>query len=957
MKKQNCGDARRLVIISWLVALLLTGSLVNASVHQFDLNGLSFGINEQTGNIVSISYPATGMILDVPQESAGLLDLAYPSEAFPTLRLASRFSTARLIKEPNALTIVWDQLGASHTNISLPDGKVRAEVKLRAAADGKSVILTCRIENHSEAAIPQILFPDLHGIQPFDGREQTQLLIENRQVAPFAGPVRQPGDASFYVDLGLTKYFVSESNPNSLHRLIIMGQRGGLSFFYKDSAKTLNRIFTHRKESNSTSLRLMLEHKYRIEPGQLWESDEVLITPFKETWTNSIFGVRRITLNGLEIWLNEENGNIVYLSSASTGGILESVPEYAGLLDVAYPVAGNESLHLSSDFSKARFEEVKDGLNIIWDQLNSAKTGFLTKNKVSAEVCLRACPDGKSVAISCGIVNDSNLPIPQVQFPRLCGLKPLDGINNTQLRLAGGVTQPFLGQPKPQEYRASGFGAAGFGPPIVENSLRWMDYGSLKSGLSIFQKKWGMPDKPDILTDRNETNMSMDLLWKHKTKIAPGRKWESGEFCLTPHRGGWAKGIEAFRNYVMQVDPPRILPVHVRDGIGCQTIWMAQTCERYPDSALYRFNDLPRIAQDAADHGINELILWGWCNYARLPITLRADLGTQEEFLEGIRKARKVGVNVAPFVSIQLIMTKYADRYGESLDKHDWTFSPEFIPNMQPYYSNANEDIWITPENKIWQQDVQESLGQWIQAGVTSFSWDVFDDKTPALLELIKKIRAMAYDKDTQSTFSGESGLTPSGTEHVDEVLDYTWRWMFYYDAQPISNVLRTPRLNCLIDDSPLMLKKAFCDGLYLNLIPRKPDMPNMTALISEKPAVSAALKETAHLRKQFLPYFVEGHILGNSVLSEPASVFVCGYQLPNKLLIIMLNDKAEPVEVSLQSSLDVWLPVANSYKVKYYNSQGDLLQTASWNTGVNWVGKSRLLPPLELALFEIETE
>jgi hypothetical protein len=944
-------------IVTWIAVLLLLCSFAEASMYHICLNDLDFGIDEQTGGIVSLSYPATGMIITAGPQSGGLLDIAYPIETLPTMRLATCFSKARLIKDANELTIAWDQLGPSHNNIALPDGKVRAEVKLRSAPDGKSVIMTCKIENLSGMAIPQVIFPDLRGIQPFNGTEQTQIWVAGKVAIPFAEPVRKLGDPTFYVDLGLTQYAIPQNNPNALRRITIAGTNSGLTVFKKDSGKgNLNRFFTHRKESSPTSLRLMWEHKNTIEHGQMWESGEFWIIPYKDTWTNSVTGVRKITLNGLEIWLNEENGNIVYLLHPSVGAILESIPEYAGLLDAFYVADGNE-IRLSSDFSKARFEEVAGGLNIIWDHLNPAVAGnSFGKANVRAQVNLKASADGKSVMMSCQIENDANLQNLQVQFPRLCGLNPFDGIDNTQLRLGGGVVHPFAEKPQPHEYTDESFHYNAFN--LFFNSLRWLDYGSLKGGLSVFQKKWG-GDRPDILTQRNDENpMKLSLVWKNEKEIIPCRKWKSGEFCFTPHRGGWAKGIEVYRDYVAQVNPPRSLPDHVRDGIGYQTIWMQQSLDPDPQNAAFRFTDLPRIAQDCAEHGINELSLWGWCNYGQMPITLRTQLGTEQEFLEGIRKAKQFGVNVAPYVGIHIILRKYVQRYcqDEKLDIRDWTYDTECIPNMQPYYLKLSEGAWIKSNNKIWQDDVITSLKEWIDKGVSSFGFDTFQED-PEFIELAKKIRTMASAKDPQAVFSGETVLG-RGTEQVGSVLDYTWNWNNgYFETTPVLNVMRTPRLNIGIDDSPLILKKAFCDGMYLNVRPRKLDKPNGTALISEKPEISAALKEVAHLRRQFLNYFVKGHVLGNSVLSAPASVFVCGHQLPGKLLIIILNDQNQPCEVSLQSNLDLWLPVVNSYEVKYYNSQGNLLQTIVWKKGVNWVGKSQLLQPLELAFFEIETK
>ena len=59
-------------------------------------------------------------------------------------------------------------------------------------------------------------------------------------------------------------------------------------------------------------------------------------------------------------------------------------------------------------------------------------------------------------------------------------------------------------------------------------------------------------------------------------------------------------------------------------------------------------------------------------------------------------------------------------------------------------------------------------------------------------------------------------------------MLDYTWNWLSiqtkeghltttqyveYVDAAPINNVLRSPRMNCNVESSPIALKKSFADG------------------------------------------------------------------------------------------------------------------------------------------------
>ena len=139
-------------------------------------------------------------------------------------------------------------------------------------------------------------------------------------------------------------------------------------------------------------------------------------------------------------------------------------------------------------------------------------------------------------------------------------------------------------------------------------------------------------------------------------------------------------------------------------------------------------------------------------------------------------------------------------------------------------------------------------------------------------------------------------------------------------------------------------------------MLPSNPDQPNCTALISERPALSAALKEAASLRKQFLPFFVEGTFLGDSVLSRPSSAFIRAYQLSTKLLIIVLNDQIQPQSAAFTSDLSLWLPRSGSYEVQSFDSGGRLLETGSVS-GSRWLGVTPPLQPEGLVLFVIEAK
>jgi hypothetical protein len=153
-----------------------------------------------------------------------------------------------------------------------------------------------------------------------------------------------------------------------------------------------------------------------------------------------------------------------------------------------------------------------------------------------------------------------------------------------------------------------------------------------------------------------------------------------------------------------------------------------------------------------------------------------------------------------------------------------------------------------------------------------------------------------------------------------------------------------------------LVVAKCFADGLYINAFPRQFDSPNGTALIKERPALSAALLQASKLRKQFLRYFVEGTFIGDSVLNAPANAFVRAYQLDGKLLVIALNDRTRPQAASISSDLGLWLPSSKSYEVRSYEGLGQERGSARIE-GARWFGSTGLLQPGEMAFFEVTTK
>ena len=175
-------------LATWIVVATLATSAVAvqpAHIKKVTLNGLDITLDSQTGAILQLNYPGPGTLLDADAAEAGLVDVAYPIEQFEPLRLAARHSRDAVIEEsPDRVVIRLEELGPSRANFSI-EGEVATTVTLQADPDGRSLILSCEIENRSPRAVRQVIFPELRGLVPIAGPDHTILKSCGFGSAPF----------------------------------------------------------------------------------------------------------------------------------------------------------------------------------------------------------------------------------------------------------------------------------------------------------------------------------------------------------------------------------------------------------------------------------------------------------------------------------------------------------------------------------------------------------------------------------------------------------------------------------------------------------------------------------------------------------------------------------------------------------------------------------------------------
>lgn len=682
--------------------------------------------------------------------------------------------------------------------------------------------------------------------------------------------------------------------------------------------------------------------------------------------TKSTDSVDRVvaTLNGTTFEFDRRTGSLIALSHPGPGTLLQAEPAKASLVDVAYPIEKYGPLRLASRFSRsAEIDVAADRIVIHWARLGPSRSLFDPSGDVETTVTLSAADDGISILMHCEIANHTDRPIPQVLFPDFMGMLPFAGADQTEFRTAAFVRKPFLELP-PDEGRSSqqfcmdsAMGHIEFksGGMFSDMWLRWMDFGGLNGGMSLYQKAWGWEPRVNVRLHHDPHEQKIRLLCVHTTAIEPGARWQSGDFVLTPHKLGWAKGIEPYRKWARgKLHKEFSMPRHVREGLGFRTIWMGQSFPDDPQDAVWKFSDYPAIARETKEHGIDEIVVWAWVRGFELPLPPPFhNLGTEEDFVRGVAEAKKLGVNVAPFISVLQASHATGAKYGLSIPTTGgWAQHTDAIPAFQAPYIALYQCAAVPTNNPLWQREVLDSCKHLIDIGIPSLSWDQFwTDPAQDIIRLTSEIRAHARKVDPESTFSAEALWN---MEIDADYLDYTWNWGGFRDCQAFTNAFPSPRISCIVTAAPSEVKRAFLDSLYMNLMPRKPESVNGSDTIVNHPELSAALKQCADLRRRFLPYFTEGTLIGNCILAAPCPGFhVSAYTLPDRVLVLALNMGGKgPLEFTANPA--GWLPSPKgTYAIQAFDSAGRPTRTQK-TTGTEWRGAVESMEPLEIAVFEI---
>jgi len=688
---------------------------------------------------------------------------------------------------------------------------------------------------------------------------------------------------------------------------------------------------------------------------------------------STILTEKTYNLGCLRVRVNLETGGILGLVNQETGTVyLDCESEMAGPIDMAQPLTDFEPFRRGSKYgSTPQISDEEGTLRIHWDNVAGSLRGFQLDGAVSVTVTL-SVEENNDVILRANVSNQTREPIRQVLFPFLPGLLPFCGEKETHTRTLWHNIAPFpylknlarfaknFRKDRSAWWSFSKYNSNEMGGSSVYKS-RWVNYGGLKEGLSLHHQKWSYDPYCDMFQSLSPDGKSFCLCFEHRVDIAAGEEWDSGNFCLTPHRGGWVEGLEAYEKWISEHQKREFpLSKSVKEGLGMRTVWMCDQHPQDPKDVMWKMTDLPDIAREAKEYGLTGIHMWQWQDQFVLPLPPPLEtVGTEDEMAEAAKQCNDLNVRLIPMIEWSSLNKESLEAHGQKYDENgatSWMGHHDMVPRFNPYYSAGG---WgsVTPIDCNNERFLGEVLTSWkklIDMDAGSIFWDQFwsTSKEPNhYTTAIQGVR-MAKEKDPDSLFIVEDFHNPEGVSDIADLFDATH---FAQDTEAYLHAFRDCRPYWLIDQNRIsQLKKLFANNMFFEVGPTSHKIVTGSDTIHEHPELAAALAECNTLRQQFLPFFTDGTLVGDCVLNEHSKCFhVAAHTLGQELLVFVVNlDEEERATEELTFNVADWLNVNNGYQSTQYNPHGDVVNKQAHEGDA--LSKGFILSPLEISVLKI---
>jgi len=386
----------------------------------------------------------------------------------------------------------------------------------------------------------------------------------------------------------------------------------------------------------------------------------------------------------------------------------------------------------------------------------------------------------------------------EVWFPFCSGIRGLDAGASHHLLLCT-ATGSILDEPSANlpAYNGHTFSASSNGPNLVGQfiqggvggrypliypgnaSMPWMDYYNENQGWYLGYHDMETPSVA-LLMRRRLIEGDIQLGFCRYPFIKPGQAWETGDYVIRPHGGGWHGGADRYARFAASKIKGGDMPGWMRKTSGFKTVSMINQSRGIGNTydAIYEQFDKNRV------NGVNlSIMVFAWMRDGHdnwYPVYEPDErIGGADKLKAVIKRVRDEGGRVLLYTQGRLI--DMATDYYKTVGKDICYISEDGVPYIDEYlqYTDATMDpnrqfALACPSTDEWREQLKRQIDIVMELGADGILYDQIGGDVPHIcfneshnhkspemaaagkIGLLKELQGYAAAKDPDFAVIGE---------------------------------------------------------------------------------------------------------------------------------------------------------------------------------------------------------
>ena len=454
-----------------------------------------------------------------------------------------------------------------------------------------------------------------------------------------------------------------------------------------------------------------------------------------------------------------DDGRLIRLTNKLTGWELIRRPELGMSFRLAVPLPGKrDNLVLGEDQGLTSHSLSADGkeLTLGWEKVHSKYGG---EHEIDFHGTVRVTDNG--LEFTGKVINRSKLTVEVAAFPCLGDLAPSAADKQLVEFAPGGAVDAYTIELYPKFVQDKGYWGVDH---LCQNRamtpvndcilLKEEDQGFYVGPLDAdadhmiqfwFEKKPGALDSYSGLLPPGDSisghTVALEAMVLHYVFVGPDAETKLAGVAVAAYQGSWHKGMDHHKAWREKWFRRPVTPGWVDDVHS----WLQIQINGAEDNRLFKYKELPEIASECKDAGIEAIQLTGWRFGGQdrgNPCHDTDDvLGTREELIEAIRQCREMGVKIVlfckftwydqtqPYYKTEGLRHVARDPYGDPYVRRGWQYGTW----VQLTGINERRQVFTCNGCRDWRKTALREFKKAADLGAAGILYDEAQHHGPAI--------------------------------------------------------------------------------------------------------------------------------------------------------------------------------------------------------------------------------